>query len=321
MQNRKKIRLWSRYLLGISTKSERDQIYRFSESAEMMQEDWNNTSGAEIPTEQRDRVMSKINAHRSVSPFIVRYQTPIRVAAVVILVLALGAILRYSGILSPHQDFIEVVCEDGLRKKVLLPDGSVVTMAGGSSLLYPEEFEKNRRVVEMDGMAFFDVYHDPSCPFTVNSDNLEITVLGTEFSVTDFDDESTAVATLLSGKVNVVIPDNTQSGDITLLPGSQLLLEKSSNQTTVQQVDARRKTGWINGRLAFDQVCIDELCRSLERWYGVNITVEDEHLSDDIYTLTIENNSIDEVLALMHRISPMSYIVDGENVIILFEQN
>ena len=307
-----------RFLAGISSREEAKKIWNTAESEASMLDEWQKASTKRIEKDRHNRIYKRINYHSGRK---IRFSTPYRIAAVVLLVLAVGAVMRFSGIVNQSSEIIEITCDEGLRKTVLLPDGSRVTLSGGSSLLYPQEFKGNLRKVEMSGLAFFDVVHDEEKPFVVSANSLNITVLGTKFSVDDFHEDEVITTTLLSGKVKVDVPGNDAIGDITLLPGQQVEVLRKDCSARVKQVDAARITGWINGRLAFDQVNIKTLCKSLERWYGVSIVIENQEMSNDFYTMTLENNTIDEVLALMHRISPMRYTIDNDMITITFEQN
>lgn len=91
----------------------------------------------------------------------------------------------------------------GEHLRVLLADGSAVTLNACSELRYPERFARRRREVRLvRGEAFFEVAHDASAPFTVETDDVSVEVLGTKFNVNAYDKEVTTVY-LKEGKVRL----------------------------------------------------------------------------------------------------------------------
>lgn len=64
-----------------------------------------------------------------------------------------------------------------------LPDGSSIQLASQSSISYPANFNADRQI-RLSGDAAFNVTHNPSNPFRVQTKDITITVLGTSFSIT-----------------------------------------------------------------------------------------------------------------------------------------
>src|SRR5690606_6443509 len=102
----------------------------------------------------------------------------------------------------------------GGNYEAILPDGSRVWLNAASSLVYPLTFSDEIREVELEGEAYFDITHNPSVPFVVKSNGQEIEVLGTEFNVSAYSDESVMRTTLVSGKI--MVSDSQGTKRITL---------------------------------------------------------------------------------------------------------
>ena len=64
-----------------------------------------------------------------------------------------------------------------------LEDGSVVYLAGNTSLKFPEHFSSDRREVSLQGNALFDVAGNHKRPFIIETEDTRIEVLGTAFTV------------------------------------------------------------------------------------------------------------------------------------------
>ena len=96
-----------------------------------------------------------------------------------------------------------VTAESGERAKVQLPDGTKVNINSASQISYPHDFNGEKRIVELDGEAYFEVNPDKERPFVVKAAGLEITVLGTAFDVCAYKDDNEVSVVLLTGKVDV----------------------------------------------------------------------------------------------------------------------
>lgn len=155
---------------------------------------------------------------------IVSYQKFARIAAVIIpLFLFAGGMFYY---LSPQNEMIEVSVAYGEQKRLILPDSSEVWLNAGSTILYPETFAKDKRLVMLDGEAYFSVKKDTASPFIVEASQLSVKVLGTRFNVKAYPNDEKITTTLTSGKVEVSV--QSQPPHI-LKPNEQLTYDKKSS--------------------------------------------------------------------------------------------
>ena len=106
----------------------------------------------------------------------------------------------------------------GAEKYILqLSDGTIVKMNVGSELTFPSVFTGDHRIVELSGEAYFDVTKKKKTPFIVRTDKYDIEVLGTQFDVDAYPDQTVFETTLMKGSVKVTsqhFPEQT----ITLKP-------------------------------------------------------------------------------------------------------
>ena len=84
----------------------------------------------------------------------------------------------------------ELVIPRGGENTVILADGTTVHLNAGSKLTYPVRFAGKRRVVALEGEAYFDVVKDETRPFIVQTHLGEVTVLGTAFNINAYTDAS-----------------------------------------------------------------------------------------------------------------------------------
>jgi len=116
-----------------------------------------------------------------------------------------------------------------------LPDGSVVRLFQSSSLSYPAGFSDSQRRVELRGAASFDVAPNAQRPFVVAVKDIQITVLGTSFTVNS-DYGQTAVR-VLSGLIQVTSP----RFDLPLKAGERLVITDSFWIKNTDTVEPRKK--------------------------------------------------------------------------------
>ena len=104
-----------------------------------------------------------------------------------------------------NPEWVSVATVSGQLKDVYLPDSTLVSMAGNSTLRYDvKKYGKERRVVEMTGKAFFQVKRNEARPFSVHTAMTEVTVLGTSFQVSEQPDMTEV--DVVTGKVRFATP-------------------------------------------------------------------------------------------------------------------
>ena len=89
------------------------------------------------------------------------------------------------------------MCIRDRENTVLLADGTTVHLNAGSKLLYPVRFVGKRRIVTLEGEAYFDVRKDEEHPFVVRTRFGEVTVLGTAFNINAYNDADACYTTCL----------------------------------------------------------------------------------------------------------------------------
>lgn len=149
-----------------------------------------------------------------------------------------------------------------------LSDGSHVWLNAGSSLKYPVVFARNERKVVVNGEGYFEVTHKSSMPFKVTKGGMEVTVLGTQFNVNAYDDESDIRVTLLEGSVKVA----KGSTAIALRQGQQA--QVTNDVRVVNGIDLEEVMAWKNGFFKMKGTDLGALMRQIARWYDVQVEYE-----------------------------------------------
>ena len=158
---------------------------------------------------------------------------------------------------------------------VLLPDSSTVYLNSQAKLKYPTHFAKERRVY-LDGEAYFVVRKQNGKRFIVHTvSEAEVEVLGTEFNVKCYPDETIIATTLVNGKVSFI---NSEVPERILAPGQQLLFERGNQEAEIRQVNVCNYIGWKDNQLIFHKETLEEIMRILARWYDIEVVFENNDL-------------------------------------------
>ena len=206
----------------------------------------------------------------------------------------------------------ELIIPRGGENTVILADGTTVHLNAGSKLTYPVRFAGKRRVVALEGEAYFEVVQDESHPFVVQTHLGEVMVLGTAFNVNAYTDASVCYTTLVHGKVQFSAPN---VGTVTLQPGEQAVV--SANGTEKRTVDLDEYIGWVNGVYNFKNRSLGEIMETFERWYDIQVYYETPDLRDITYSGSLKRyGAVNSFLDALELTGDLTYKISGRKVLI-----
>ncbi|GAA4330351.1 FecR family protein [Mucilaginibacter gynuensis] len=270
-----------------------------------------------------------------------------RMIAAVLVTAALGAGTYYytnyrNAVQNTKVANLEVLHTPSRQKsKIVLSDGSVVTLNSQSQLKYPASFSGKTREVYLNGEAFFDIKKDPEHPFIVHADQMKIKVLGTAFNVKSYANDESCETTLIRGAIELTLADRP-ADRIILKPNEKLVLHKRvtlkhtkrgnvkfpvpdtsgtsyllTNLTHLKIGDSTVvETSWTNNKLIFKDQDMESLAKQMERWFGLKIIVKSELIKKYNYTGVFEKESITQALYALQMIEPFHYKINKEIVYI-----
>lgn len=205
-------------------------------------------------------------------------------------------------------DSLEVIAPMGSRIVVQLSDGSVVNLNYGSRIKYPQFFSGNMRKVVLTGEGFFKVAHNPDKPFIVKAGNLNVKAVGTTFNVLAYPDDEVIETTLVNGKVILEQTKlNEKSKTIGIMtPGQHVEYNIKSGDIFSSNGKIEKYISWTDGRMIFDDTPIIQVTERLSRMFNVDFEIKKE-LKDYNYTVTLEDESLIQILDLMTIATPVVY--------------
>lgn len=204
--------------------------------------------------------------------------------------------------------------------KVTLEDGTEVWLNADSRLRYPETFDGGERRVEVSGEAYFKVAKNAEKPFYVVSGGQEVRVYGTEFNVHAYDDEPTIFTTLVEGSISLR-PVGGNKSELMLTPGKQALFNKGDASATVRKVDTEVVTSWLNGIFVFEDQSLEQIMRTLSRWYDFEYEFADQQVASTVFMGSIPRyGSFGEVVEIFQKLGGIRLHQRGRKVVISSSQ-
>lgn len=206
----------------------------------------------------------------------------------------------------------------GQKFQVILSDGTKIHLNSGSSLKFPITFIKGHyRKVYLTGEAFFEVTKDKSHPFIVQSNDMNIKVLGTKFNISAYKEDQNINTVLVEGSVQV-FEKNIPNQKSILVPGEKASWTKSNHQVTIKKVDVTDYIAWMNGQLIFKGMPFKKIAQKLERTYNVSIVNNNKELDNEIFSASFNQDidKIENIMLYLSKIYHFTYIIKDNTIII-----
>jgi ferric-dicitrate binding protein FerR (iron transport regulator) len=192
----------------------------------------------------------------------------------------------------------------GSRVSFTLPDNTTGMLNSGSKLSYSLPFS-NKRNVDLEGEAWFEVKKDTSHPFEIKAGASTVNVVGTCFNLSAYPTEDYVEVVLLQGKVNFSSGKSHEL--VSVLPSERLIYH--NGEVIKNAVDPDKYTAWTEGKLVFRNEPMAEVARKIERWYNIKMKLADKDLEKYSFRATFEDDSLEDVLRFICLTSPIRYSI------------
>ena len=196
-----------------------------------------------------------------------------------------------------NPEWVSVATVSGQLKDVYLPDSTLVSMAGNSTLRYDvKKYGKERRVVEMTGKAFFQVKRNEARPFSVHTAMTEVTVLGTSFQVSEQPDMTEV--DVVTGKVRFAAGKEPEP--VILTAGMSASYSNEKKEIDILKEENPNNLSWKTKQLRFNDTPLEKVLRDLNEYYQVEI-INKVDSPDSRLTATFNDLPLDEVLMVINQ--------------------
>lgn len=240
-----------------------------------------------------------------------------RIAASVAAMICLLAGTYYIGYMANEQPLIQrFITAQGSKGRFMLPDSSVVWLNSNSSLEYTGYFDSKERRVRLSGEGYFEVKHDENRPFTVETGDIDVRVLGTRFTVENYPTRSCIETVLVEGSVEV---DGLGTPlPVRLTPGQLLSVNRNGTEMDLEEVETSNYTSWIKDKVIFDDAPLSDILLNLSKRFVVDIECSPTLGRRISLSLTVSNGeSLHDILEAMSMVAQIRYKIVGSKIIIL----
>lgn len=205
--------------------------------------------------------------------------------------------------------------------KILLEDSTVVYLNAESQLIYPESFGQHERRVKVKGEAYFEVTKDSLRPFFVETEDLVVRVYGTEFNIQDYADDAHTYTTLVKGSIALQPSKGNSQSELVLTPGHQAVFVKNDRSTAVHSVDTDAITSWHKGRFVFEEQTLEQIMRTLSRWYNFDYKFDSPTLAHTIFKGSAPRYAkLSAVLSILEKSGGLIFEAQNNQIVVKTKQ-
>jgi ferric-dicitrate binding protein FerR (iron transport regulator) len=191
----------------------------------------------------------------------------LKIVSIILILAGNGYILQLFHHKQPKVVTQNIHVPPGNRTSLTLPDGTFVWLNSNTTLKYPSMFSGEKRIVELNGEAYFEVIENKKTPFIVKTNKYNVEVLGTTFNVEAYDDMfSTA---LFTGKVKLY-KDQREEESVLLNNGEFAELIDNTLQVSLIESEVYR---WRDGLIIIEDKSFEEIMQLFEKYFGQKIII------------------------------------------------
>ncbi len=227
-------------------------------------------------------------------------------------------VYEYTGSEENAQGWHTISTPKGGQYTVKLPDGSTIWLNAESKLRYPLNFLANRKVF-LEGEGYFDIRKMPNdkgdlARFTVELPGHQVNVLGTQFNINAYKENTHAQTTLIEGKVHISVENETRE----LRPGQQAMVSATQpNSIEIRKVDTRSFADWKEGYFFFDALSIEEVMQKIAKWYDIQVVYSGAIPKDKFGGEISRFENLNEILDLLELTEKVHFKVEGRRVTVM----
>lgn len=193
-----------------------------------------------------------------------------------------------------------------------LSDGSKVVLNKNSSIVFAKAAKDKVRRVSLEGDAFFQVARDVTHPFVINTQNVQVEVLGTSFYVNSRSTNTDIQVFVNSGRVAF----KAGGEQVVLAAGEMGVYNKEREELLKKEIEDQNFLSWKNDALVFDNTNLEDVVKALNRHFEASIVIESPILRACKITATYTNKSLEAIIRILERtLNVQSKRVDGQVVL------
>lgn len=201
----------------------------------------------------------------------------------------------------------QLIVPFGKRSMLTFAEGTKIWINAGSRVVYPVNFQSDKREIYVDGEVYLEVTEDRDRPFHVRTKEMSVKVLGTSFNVMAYQKDSVQNIVLVEGSVEV---NSTDNGNTILSPNE--MCRFINGEKEVKIVNVADYTSWISGIYQYESELLGTIVKRLSRYYGEDITC-----SPSVYNLSCSGKldlkeDLQQLLNGITHTLPVAWLYNGK---------
>ena len=233
----------------------------------------------------------------------------LRYAALLVFAVSVAAVICYrqgSQSWKGQLADVEMNVPMGSTLSLRLPDGTQVSLNGGSTLSYPQSFGLKDRKVNLTGEAYFQ-------PIEILTSKMTVRDIGTKLNITNYPEDNQAKVVIDEGSVELKTGNDTQTSII--VAGQEAIIDKQSGRISIvsKQYDGN---AWSKGELIFHNTTVADIAKRLERTYNIDISIHHPATANKRFygTFSTREQSYTDILQALKETGTLKYTIRGRHI-------
>lgn len=305
--------LSGKYFSGTITREEEKALYslvrsnpEYEATFRLLERSWHKQEGHSLLTEMS---LARLEKRISTQKHIARYRRTswILAAAVCLLMATVG----FLTVRTARESSYIVEAPHGGRSRTMLPDGTEVWLNACSRLTVPNDFPDSKRIVRLEGEGYFNVAKNGKRLFVVEAGETKTVVRGTKFNLSAYPEARSVRLSVEEGLVSFIC-----GGDEREVSKMQSLeYDRPSGRAWVKGQDSGSDSSWLEGRMEYEDITLEELLERISRKYSVSVAFGSSLHKEDRFSASFRNNeSVGEIVQSLKLILQDDISFNGEEI-------
>lgn len=255
------------------------------------------------------KVQSRLK--RKVIPMKTNWQ-PLRIAAGIVFIITAG-IFAFRLLNKETVQTLAVASENKIVENTL-PDSSTVVLNKRSSIEFKYDPKEKTRKVKLKGEGFFDVRHEETKPFVIETEEVLVRDIGTSFNVRSYPGKDTIEVVVQSG----VVQFYTLRDPGLMVNAGETAFYSKRNKTFTKLPKADTNVLAYKTRVfSFHSTDLRSIVEQINEVYDSNIRLANEDIARCQLTVTFRNDELDNIVEVITETLGLTAERTGKKEIIL----
>lgn len=210
----------------------------------------------------------------------------------------------------PSEGISRLIVPKGKRAMLTLADGTHLWVNSGSRVIFPGKFAENHREIYVEGEVYMDVFRNEGAPFTVQTGDFRVKVLGTSFNISAYPGDKRASVVLVNGKVNIA---DGSGNEVQMAPG-QIVNVRAGSAAAPEKVDVEPYVSWVRNTLVCRSESLETVFRKLNLAYDREFVLGPGVSALEVSGKLNLKDSLEDVLHTISFSAPIYYETSEEKI-------